>query len=698
MHIQGIVENIIFRNEINGYTVLCVKSDKTVFTLIGNIAKINSGEYIEADTKVIEHPVYGLQYSIISYKLIMPNKDELAIYKFLFSLSIKGIGESTIKRILSNFGVDSINIIENEPEKLLEIKGLNINKVNCLHDAILNRKNEINIILELEKYEIGPQTIKKIIEKYGNSTLAVINDNPYKLAIDIEGIGFNICDKIAKTNGYSEDSDKRVMAGVLYVLEEEYLNGNVFLDKEVLIKNSKDLLKLKNEKNFEDILYNLEIDLKIKSEKYNNKQLIFLKYAYNIEKKLSKRLFELKNNIQIITGGPGTGKTYNISRYLEEANNNGLKVALCAPTGRAAKRITEVTKHVASTIHRLLECSGDANGHKTYFGKNEENKLDIDMLIVDEMSMVDEYLLLALLKAVSNMTKIILVGDVNQLPSVGAGQVLKDLIDSKLFDVKSLTTIYRQSEASSIVKNAHHINLGEKVEFNENSEDFIFTHRSSEDKIKDAIKILVKNNIPRHFNCGLDQIQVICPSKIGSCGTESLNLALQEVLNPESFDKSEIKIGNNIFRHGDKVMQMANNYNIPYDIVDKNNMVIDRGTGVYNGDIGEIIYIDEETKNVTIRYDDRDAYYVSKDLSDISLAYATTVHKSQGSEYDVVVMPMASAPYQLLNRRILYTAVTRAKKCIIFVGEEKYFNEMLINKNEISRNSALCSKMYLYDI
>ena len=698
MKLQGSIENIRFRSESNGYTVLLIKSGKAVFTLVGNLAKVNMGECIDAEVEQVEHPTFGLQYKILSYQIIMPNKDEDAIYKFLISLSVKGIGDATIKRIITNYGVDSIDVIRNHPEKIVGLKGLNQVKIETLRERLIERSNEIEIILALEKYDLGAKTIKKILERYGGETLNIINDNPYKLAIDIEGIGFNICDKIAKLNGYNEKSDKRVMAGLLYILENEYSIGNVFILKSVLLDKAVELLQIDKDYNFDDVLYNLEIDLKIKRDAYNNNELVFLKSAYNVEKKLSEYLYELRDNIIIVTGGPGTGKTYNIKKYLSDANDMGLKIALCAPTGRAAKRITEVTGYEAKTIHRLLECVGDSDGRRTYFSRNEENKLDIDVLIADEMSMVDEYLMLALIKAVPAQTKIILVGDVDQLPSVGAGQVLKDMIESKIFEVKELTKIYRQDEASDIVINAHHVNAGEEVIFKKDSEDFIFTRKSSEEAIKEAINVLVKENLPRHFNCSLDQIQVICPSKKGNCGTESLNVSLQNVLNPESFEKNEIEVGDTTFRLGDKVMQTANNYNLPYDVVDKNGMVIDRGVGVFNGDIGTIIEIDDENRNMVIRFDDREAYYIAKDLADLSLAYAITVHKSQGSEYDVVVMPMARAPYQLLNRKILYTAMTRAKKCIIFVGMEQYFKEMLNNKNEVVRNSALCSKLYLYDI
>lgn len=698
MKVEGNVENIVFRNESNGWTVLRIKNSKTVFTLVGNIVRIDVGDSLEAEVSEYNHPDYGLQYKIEKYNIYMPNEDEDAIYKFLVSLSVKGVGDATVRRLIENFGVEVLNVIKDAPEKLYGIKGMTETRINSLREKIIERSNEIDIILELEKYELGAATIKKILAKYGNDTLKVIEENPYKLAIEIDGIGFNICDKIAKLNGYEEDSVKRVMAGIMFVLENDFWQGNVFSYRQDVIDRTIELLDLSSNYNFDDAFYNLEIDLKIKIDSYDNKELVFLKSAYNIEKKLTELLYEKKDDITIVTGGPGTGKTYNIKKYLKAAENRGIKVALAAPTGRAAKRINEVTGYEAKTIHRLLECSGDLEGKSIYFAKNEENKLDIDMLIVDEMSMVDEYLMYNLIKAIPEHVEMILVGDVDQLPSVGAGQVLKDMIESKHFKVKKLTNIHRQSEGSDIVINAHKVNEGKEVIFDKDNEEFIFTHASSEDRIKEIIKTLVKENIPNHFNIPIDEIQVICPSKKGNCGIDSLNIVLQQVLNPESYDKEEIVVGDTTFRVGDKVMQTSNNYNIPYDIVTNDGMIVDKGVGVFNGDIGKIIEIDNEIRNVVVKYDDRIAYYISKDLNDLSLAYAITVHKSQGSEYDVVIMPMARAPYQLQNKKILYTAITRAKKCIIFVGMETYFIEMANNKNEIIRNSALCSKLYLYDI
>lgn len=700
MKINGIVENIIYRNESNGYTVLQVVARKTVFTLIGNITKVNLGEEIDAEIVENSSAKYGEQYKIIDYKMTIPDKNLDAIFKFIKSLKIKGIGDATINKIIEKYGSDTINVIKNNAEDLFSIKGMTFEKLNSLRDAILNRQNEINIIIELEKFNLSPKDIEMIIEKYGSDAVNIINENPYTLSLEIDGIGFVVCDKIAKQIGIDANSIKRIESCILYVLDLEYNNGNVFVEKNFLMNELKRLLAIDIDEKINDLLYNLEINMKVKREFYNNSEIVFRRSSYNTEMKLSQLLYQKRNDITIITGGPGTGKTYNINKYLDEAKKSGLSVAICAPTGRAAKRINEVTGFNAKTIHRLLECvpDKDAKHQKIYFNINEDNKLYVDLLIVDEMSMVDELLMYALIRAIPDGTRILLVGDVDQLPSVGAGQVLKDMIESEYFNVLKLTEIYRQEKESNIVINAHKINKGEDIDLKVKYEDFIFTHKSTDEGVRDAIKTLISKNIPNHFNIGLDQIQVICPSKIGECGTVALNKILQKELNKEDIFKNEIESFGKTLRLHDKVMQTVNNYDIPYDVVDEKENIIDAGIGIYNGDIGEIIEIDEENSTIVIKFDDRIAYYNKDDLKDITHAYAITVHKSQGSEYDVVVMPMTKTPIPLLTRKILYTAMTRAKKCIVFVGQEYYFKEMVKNLIEVKRNTALLSKLFIYDI
>ena len=432
MKINGIIENIIYRNENNGYTVFLVDTSKTVFTLIGSIVKINLGEEIEADVEECFSEKYGEQYKILNYKINIPDKNLDAIFRFIKSLKIKGIGDATIKKMIDKYKNETLNVIKNDAEELFQIKGMTFEKINNLRDSIQQRISEINIILELEKFNIGSKNIEKIIEKYGSNAINVINENPYTLSLEIEGIGFVLCDKIAKQIGLDENSTKRIESCILYILDLEYNKGNVFVEKDFLTNELERLLSITIDTKIDDLIYNLEINTKIKSEKYNGKLIIFRRSSYNTERQLSNLLYKKRNNITIITGGPGTGKTYNINKYLDTAKKSGLNVAICAPTGRAAKRINEVTGFNAKTIHRLLECVSDkeANGQKVYFNINEDNKLYVDLLIVDEMSMVDELLMFALIRAIPDSTKILLVGDVDQLPSVGAGQVLKDMIDS----------------------------------------------------------------------------------------------------------------------------------------------------------------------------------------------------------------------------------------------------------------------------
>lgn len=692
MNLKGNIENIRYRNEENGYTVLLVNTGKAVFTVVGNIASINEGETIDCEVTEYENEQYGKQYKIVSYNIVLPNDSE-AIERFLSSREFKGIGKATAKRLVEFFGEETLDVIKNHPEKLYGIKGLTEERISLLRDKIHERGEEVKTIIELEKYGLGPKIIQNIMEVYGKDAVKVINENPYDLAMNVSGIGFVICDNLARRVGYDVSSEKRVAAGLIYTLEIAHANGDVFVEKNNLIENTKELLKLCDDYDFSDIIYNLTMDLKIVVTSIGDKEIVFLKRVYNLEKKLSEILYRKKEDILIITGGPGTGKTYNIKKYLKEAEEKGLKVALSAPTGRAAKRITEVTGHDAKTIHRLLEAGGKDN--ESYFNKNKENLLDVDVLIVDEMSMVDESLMYHLMEATPDLTKVILVGDVDQLPSVGAGKVLADMIDSGIFEVKKLTEIHRQDEGSNIVVNAHLVNEGKEVDLNADADDFKFIHKSTDDKIVDALKILVCENIPKYFDISANDVQVICASKKGNCGVDSLNTMLQKVINPEDYKKDEIKSGDTIYRLGDKVMQTVNNYDIPYDMYDKDGSIMERGYGVFNGDIGIITEMDSDNRTMTIRYDDKDAYYESKEIKDLSLAYAITVHKSQGSEYDVVVMPMAYAPYQLLNRKILYTAMTRAKKCICFIGYEKYFYEMLKNTDVAKRNTALLSDIYI---
>ena len=696
MNLQGTIIDILFRNEINGWTVLLVKTSKTVFQVVGILPIACIGINIDAQVTEIIKKGYGKEYELKSYDLYFSN-NILYIRDFLNSLNIKGINVKVVENLIDEFSEEIIDIILYESNQLISVKGMNVDRIDKLTNKVSEIDSTMKIASYLNKYNLDLSNIRNIIKKFGNKTIEKIEENPYILSTEIDGISFLICDEIALNKGILKDNENRIKASIIYVLKLEYQNGNIYVLKENLYINVKKVLGFEEELSIDDILFKLNLDNKIKIINLEDSIRIYLFDNYYMEENLTQILYRLKNNILIITGGPGTGKTYTIKQIINDAIAKELTITLCAPTGRAAKRMTEVTGHEAMTIHRTLQFVNkrDENSErKMYFQKNKDNPIDTDLLIVDEMSMVDNALMYHLMLAVKENTEIVFVGDVDQLPSVGAGNVLKDMIESEIFKVKKLTKIYRQSEGSNIVFNAHKVNQGEKVDLSIDYDDFKFVHRDNEVMICDAIKKLVSINIPKHFNIDKNDVQVICPSKKGVCGTDTLNNILQDAINPKNNNLNELKIGKNVFRENDKVMQIKNNYDLLYDVVDENGVKNDEGMGVFNGDIGIIKKINNRMKIITVKFDDRIVEYENDNILDLKLAYAITVHKSQGSEYDVVVMPMSFAPRPLLNRKVLYTAMTRAKKCICFVGKEDIFNEMIDNNYEGKRNSALCDKNY----
>ncbi len=693
MKIEGSIDSIIFRNEENGYSVIVVKTKKDYLTLVGEMYNVEMGLHIRAEVVEVESVNYGLQYKVLNYDCDLPNDND-AIVKLLSSNDFRGVGEVLAKRLVDTYEEDIFDIIENHTEELFNVKGITKKRIDTLVEGVSNIKSELDSFLYLKKYNIGIKQIKKIISIYGSKTKEVIEKNPYQLAYDVSGIGFLLCDEIAVKNGIDKDSEFRKKAAIYYVVNESYYSGDTFIYIDELYDRVHEILNV--EFDIEKIIYDMQFEAKIVI--VNSKRMkIFLDKSYEVESNLSRLLYNLRDNIEIITGGPGTGKTYNVKKIISENSDKGFNIILCAPTGRAAKRMSEVTNFEAKTIHRLLEyglVGGDSEYKKFGFVRNEKNKLDCDLLIVDEMSMTDEWLFYNLMKAVKDTTRVILVGDVDQLPSVGAGNVLKDIIDSKLFKVEKLTKIHRQENGSNIVINAHKVNNGENVDLKKESEDFKFIHMEDENRIKNAICKLVSLNIPKFFNISQDKIQVITPTQKGKCGVLELNEILQNAINPPNKNR-EIKIGSKIFRLQDKVMQIKNNYELYYQVVDENENPYSDGYGVFNGDIGFVFDINYDKQTIMVRYDDRQVEYDIENIDNLTLAYAITVHKSQGSEYDVVVMPMAMAPRQLLNRKILYTAMTRAKKCICFIGREDIFKIMINDKYEDKRNSALCDEFYI---
>ena len=712
MKISGYIESVIFNNEDTGYSVLSVSAGKTFFTLVGNFISINAGEYIEAEVEKVVNKKYGEQYEVKSYNISFPSNID-AIEKYLASSEFPGIGPKFAHAITSQFGEETFDVIENEPERLFEVKGMNYKRQQVLVDYVTRKTYENEITLKLYNYDLSRALIKNIIDTYKEHTLDIVKNNPYRLAMDISGMGFVKCDEIAERNGISKNSKERYKAGIIFTLTQAYYNGHVYLTRDELIDKLFELLKVeKNEVNIgimDDSFAELQMDRKIivaNFEIENNayELRVFLYKAYTTEDTLTKLLLERRKNIEIITGGPGTGKTYNIKKLLREIDGTGGSVLLLAPTGRAAKRMTEVTGYEAKTIHRGLGFQrrvnedinkNDNDEDNIKYNFNEDNHLKYDYIIVDEMSMVGEELMLRLIKATSLDTKIFLVGDVDQLPPVSAGNVLKDMIDSNLFKVEFLTQIFRQDMDSDMVMNAHKVNHGEEIDITKKSKDFKFKILNSEEDVKKYIKKIVKDVLPEYFHTTLSEIQVICPSRKGNCGVVELNKILQNTLNPKK-DNNEIVIGDTIYRVNDKIMQIKNDYDINWSIYDKDDVFKEEGFGLFNGDIGVIRSINKFEGTITCVFDEKEVELDKDQMKNITLAYAITVHKSQGSEYDVVVMPMTQAPRPLMNRKLLYTGMTRAKKCMVFVGSEYIFNYMKDNVEVDKRNSALLHDNYRF--
>ena len=711
MKISGYIEAVIYNNEDTGYSVLSVSAGKTFFTLVGNFISIKEGEYIEAEVEKVVNKKYGEQYEVKSYNISFPSEID-AIEKYLASDEFPGIGPKFAKAITSQFGEETFDVIENEPERLFEVKGMNYKRQQVLVDFVERKTYENEITLKLYNYDLSRALIKNIIDTYKEQTLEIIKTNPYRLAMDITGMGFVKCDEIAERNGISKNSKERYKAGIIFTLTQAYYNGHVYLTRDELINKLFELLKVeKNEVNIaimDDSFAELQMDRKIIVGNFEISEneyefRVFLYKAYTTEDTLSKLLLERRNNIEIITGGPGTGKTYNIKKLLREIDGTGGSVLLLAPTGRAAKRMTEVTGYEAKTIHRGLgfqrRVNDDINKNddedNIKYNFNEENHLKYDYIIVDEMSMVGEELMLRLIKATSLDTKIFLVGDVDQLPPVSAGNVLKDMIDSDLFKVEFLTQIFRQDMDSDMVMNAHKVNHGEEIDITKKSKDFKFKILNNDEDVKKYINKIVRDVLPEYFNTTLSEIQVICPSRKGNCGVVELNKILQNTLNPKK-DNNEIIIGDNIFRVNDKIMQIKNDYDINWSIYDKDDVFKEEGFGLFNGDIGVIKSINKYEGTITCVFDDKEVELDKEQMKNLTLAYAITVHKSQGSEYDVVVMPMTPAPRPLMNRKLLYTGMTRAKKCMVFVGSEKIFKSMENNVEVDKRNSALLHDNYRF--
>lgn len=746
MQIKGYVEKIIYTNSDNGHTILDVSltSDEIKrlqaecpdyaddideeMVCVGTLHLINAGEYVVFNGDFTVHQTYGLQFKVTSYEESRP-EDMDSIERYLGSGAIKGVGPALAARIVRHFKMDTFRVIEENPEELSQVKGISNRMAMEIADQVAEKKGMRNAMLFLGKLGIGMNLAVKIYKEYGEKVYEIIENNPYKLADDMEGVGFKIADEIARNSGMELDSPFRIKSGILYALSAAVSAGHTYYPMDALIEEAGRLLGVFIAKP-EEILTDLMIDRKVMVRDVDGIKAVYLYSVYHTELAIAHRLFALKfedmpdekafdkdlhsiekeenitlesmqreavrasagSGIVVITGGPGTGKTTTINTIIRYFERKGMDIMLAAPTGRAAKRMTEATGHEAQTIHRMLELSGILSDEisNASFERNETNPLETDVVIIDEMSMVDIFLMNSLLKAIADGTRLILVGDANQLPSVGPGNVLKDIIASGCFNTVRLAKIFRQEEAGDIVVNAHKINEGELFEIGPSSRDFPFIRRTDANAIINALVTLVKVKLPAYTDCSPNDVQVLTPTRKGSLGVERLNTVLQQYLNPPSNSKVEKEIGSIIFREGDKVMQIKNNYKIPWEVRGRNGIPIETGMGVFNGDMGIVDNINLYLSEMTVRFDEeRYVTYTFKETDELEHAYAVTVHKSQGSEYPAVVLPLLDGPRMLMNRNILYTAVTRARKCICIVGSEQTFYNMISNENEQKRFSSL---------
>ena len=768
-YFEGYIDHIIFQSPATGYTVMTGVMEGKTYTLVGTLPGIEAGENIKADGHEATHQIYGTQFVIDQYQVVAPKTQE-AVERYLGSGAIKGIGAAMASRIVKKFGDDTMRIIEEEPERLAEIKGISARKAMDIAASVSAKRDMQDAVMFLQKYGISINLAGKIYNRYGNEMYDIVRDNPYRLAEDIEGLGFRTCDEIARNAGIAEDSAFRIESGIQYALGMAEGNGHCYLPLPELWSSVESLLNI----TIQDLnQYLLELQMKgrvmVKSSRprsisdfldsaanagdadapvydanpalhadpathvyratiyYTELQVATLlkdlnvtvenaeldaKRALTIDEITEKHGIELDplqrdavltaghSGLLVITGGPGTGKTTTINTIIRMFADEGKTILLGAPTGRAAKRMSEATGWPASTIHRLLEYQGrpdedgeDGDQVRGHFERNENNPLECDVVIIDEMSMVDIFLMNALLKAIHRGTRLIMVGDANQLPSVGAGNVLRDIIASGVIRTIQLRHIFRQAAASDIVVNAHKINEGEPVDLSKRSKDFLFIKSQTPDQIFAAIAALVLNKLPGYLGVDPFDIQIMTPQRKGALGVERLNQLLQEQMNPKSSRKTEKEIGGTLFRVGDKVMQIRNDYNLIWEIRGRYGIPTEKGEGVFNGDIGIITEINSFAQNLTVRFDDRFVEYAFKDCESLELAYAITIHKSQGSEYPAVIVPMYQGPSMLMNRNLLYTAVTRAKSCVCLVGNPPIFDQMLHNASEAKRYSSLGERL-----
>ena len=730
--VTGYVEHIVFRNEENGYTVFRLENDDGEITCVGNFNFISEGEMMELRGEYTNHNVYGLQLKVSSHTLKEP-EDVVSIERYLGSGAIKGVGQALAGRIVKKFREDTFRIIEEEPERLAEIKGISERKAREIAEQVEEKKDMRKAMIYLQKYGISNRLAAKIYQRYGMAVYKVLEENPYQLADSIEGIGFKTADEIAARIGIHTDSDYRIKSGLFYTLQQAVSEGHVYLPQEELLRRAGILLEVEI-KDIEKHVMDLCIERKTVMKEYEGEIRVYPAHYYYLELNTAKMLYDLdidcdmpedlmesrlrkveesekieldpmqhraviesiKHGLLVLTGGPGTGKTTTINTMIRFFDSEGMSILLAAPTGRAAKRMTEATGYEAQTIHRLLEVNVNPEEEDSIGGflRNRQNPLEADVIIIDEMSMVDLPLMHALLSAVVPGTRLVLVGDVDQLPSVGPGSVLKDIIASQRFPVVILTRIFRQAGESDIVVNAHKINAGEPVILDNKSRDFFFLRRQDADTIIGVVIMLIQKKLPGYVHAHPNEIQVMTPTRKGLLGVERLNGILQRYLNPPQKGRTEREINGRLFRVGDKVMQIKNNYQLEWEVSTKFGLTVDKGTGIFNGDMGIITEINEYTETLEVEFDESRKVKYSFDMTEeLELAYAITVHKSQGSEYPAVIIPLLAGPKLLYTRNLLYTAVTRARKCLTIVGSDAVFQEMIQNKNEQARYTSLADRI-----
>jgi len=733
--ITGFIDHIIFRNEENGYTVLVMIPDDPTgdeeideegsLTCTGSFPAISQGECLRVRGEYKTHVTFGRQFDVKSYEVVVP-QDAEAILRYLSTGAIKGIGPALAKRIVKAFGDDTFRIMEEEPERLAEIKGISEKKAMEVSDQMMERRDVRRASVFLGQYGISPALSVKLYDAYGDQIYDILRENPYRLADEVTGIGFRIADEIAKKSGIAFDAAERVDCGLIYILQEAESNGHTYLPGEELISRAVTLLGVGEDlvkEELESMMVNRRLTIK--------KDRVYLPGFYRMEGNVASRLMGLNgptgedyeeveariyhliskerlvpddmqkkalvqaatHGLMVLTGGPGTGKTTTLRMMISYFESTGEEIFLAAPTGRAAKRMSEATGREAKTIHRLLEVKGrsdDQENTASFFDRNEDNPLECDVLIVDEMSMVDLPLMSSLLRAIPEHCRVIFVGDTNQLPSVGPGNVLRDMIDSEMFPVVRLETIFRQDETGDIVINAHEIQEGHHVDLGVKSKDFLFLERPDSDHVLAAMLPLLRDKLPAYVHSDVREIQVLSPMRKGEVGVTRLNKILQQSLNPPAEGKAEKSFGDRIFREGDKVMQIKNNYQTEWEITGKFGVVKERGEGIFNGDIGIIKEISEYASLLIVEFDDeKTVRYPFTQLDELELAYAVTIHKSQGSEYPAVILPLLPGPKMLMNRNLLYTAITRARECVVLIGHKEVFYDMIDNTNQQRRYSSL---------